>query len=285
MSAAVVRPSAVRLCPGNRPAPMPSPRRSRRPPISPPPFPSTPAKRAEYDPAAAVAPPAGAFVKPEDPIAGSSTVIEAERHREGSAAVGRRSARTRWSRPLDRVRVDSTGRALTHQPGRAGRRQPELAQGRPARADAARGLHPPREDHALRSRAHPRAHRARARLGRARLLRVLPAADAVHAGLDVRRGRQADAGLRPLLDGARRARLDRHGARRPRLRGEVLHRRGQLGPRRQQHPGLLHPGRDEVPRPRPRRQAGAALRDAAGGDRARHVLGLRLADAGDHRTC
>ncbi len=43
---------------------------------------------------------------------------------------------------------------------------------------------------------------------------------------------------------------DGHGARRARLRGEVLHRRGQLRPRRQQHPGLLHPGRDEVPRPR-----------------------------------
>ena len=25
--------------------------------------------------------------------------------------------------------------------------------------------------------------------------------------------------------------------------------RGQLGPRRQQHPGVLHPGRDQVPRP------------------------------------
>ena len=63
---------------------------------------------------------------------------------------------------------------------------------------------------------------------------------------------------------AGRARLDRHGARRARLRREVLHGRRQLGSRRQQHPGLLHPGRDEVPRSRARRQARAALRDAAG---------------------
>jgi catalase len=85
-------------------------------------------------------------------------------------------------------------------------------------------------------------------------------------------------GVRALLHRGRRARLGRHRARRARLRREVLHRRGQLGPGRQQHPGVLHPGRDEVPRPRPRRQARAAPRmpQAAG---ARHLLGLRLADA------
>ena len=44
-------------------------------------------------------------------------------------------------------------------------------------------------------------------------------------------------------------------------------------------PGLLHPGRDQVPRPHPRGEAGAAQRDPAGGVRARHVLGLHLADA------
>ena len=95
----------------------------------------------------------------------------------------------------------------------------------------------------------------------------------------VRGGRQAHAGVRALLDRGRRARLDRHGARRARLRGQVLHRRRQLGPGRQQHPGVLHPGRDEVPRPRPRGQARAAPRHAAGRERARHLLGLRLADA------
>jgi hypothetical protein len=43
--------------------------------------------------------------------------------------------------------------------------QPELAEGRPARADPAGRLHPAREDHPLRPRAHPGAHRARPRLG------------------------------------------------------------------------------------------------------------------------
>ena len=34
---------------------------------------------------------------------------------------------------------------------------------------------------------------------------------------------------------------------------------------------------DQVPRPDPRRQAGARSRDPAGADRARHLLGLRVA--------
>ena len=54
---------------------------------------------------------------------------------------------------------------------------------------------------------------------------------------------------------------------------------GQLGHRRQQHPGVLHPGRDQVPRPDPRGEAGARPRLPAGADGARQLLGLRLADA------
>ena len=38
---------------------------------------------------------------------------------------------------------------------------------------------------------------------------------------------------------------------------EVLHHRGQLRHRRQQHPGLLHPRPDEVPALHPRRRSGA----------------------------
>ena len=165
---------------------------------------------------------------------------------------GNALARSR-ARRLGRARADD-------QPGRADRRQPELAQGGLARPGAARGLHPPREDHPLRSRAHPGAHRACARLRRAWLLRVLRAADRAHARVDLRRSGQAHAGVRALLDRRRRARLDRHRARRARLRRQVLHRRRQLGSRRQQHPGVLHPGRDEVPRPRPCGEAGAASR-------------------------
>ena len=244
-------------------------------------FPSIRTRRPSTIPTRRSRLPKGASVKPADPIVGASTVSERQRIRQGRQRWAEhrpesdgRSARSR-ARRFDRPRAHD-------QPGRPDRRQSELAEGRAARPDAARGLHPSREDHPLRPRAHPRADRACARLGGARLLRMHQGDPRVHARLALRRGRQADAGLRPLLDRARRARLDRHGARRPRLRGEVLHGRGQLGSRRQQHPGLLHPGRDEVPRPGPRRQARAALRDAAGGVGARHVLGLRVADARDH---
>ena len=55
-----------------------------------------------------------------------------------------------------------------------------------------------------------------------------------------------------------------------------------MGSRRQQHPGLLHPGRDQFPRSDPCRQAGAGPRLPAGADRARQLLGLHLADARKH---
>ena len=44
-------------------------------------------------------------------------------------------------------------------------------------------------------------------------------------------------------------------------------------------PGVLHPGRDEVSRSHPLGETRAASRHAAGGERARHLLGFRLADA------
>ena len=245
-------------------------------------FPFNANKPLEYDPEAATAPEEGQSAVPGGPDRGLQ-------HRDGDERIGQgRQRRTSYWQQQDHRPARPRARRL-HRPaaddqsGRARRRQPELAQGRPARADAARRLHPAREDHAFRSRAHPRAHRPRPRLGGARLLRVLQAPRRVHARLALRGGRQADAGVRPLFDRPRRARLDRYRARRPRLRGEVLHRRGQLGPRRQQHPGVLHPGRDEVPRPGPRGEARAALRDAAGRLGARHLLGLRVADARDHR--
>ena len=211
-------------------------------------------KPLEYDPAAAISPKAGVHVKPEDPIVGASTVTEAN----GSEKVGSGGPPIGVNKtiaPLDRVRVDSSNQQLTTNLGvpvadnqhslKAGLRGP----------DAARGLHPPREDHALRSRAYSRTDRARARFGGARLFRVLRAAGTLYARLALRRSRQGDARVRPLLDRPRRTRLDRHGPRRARLRREVLYRRGQLGSGRQQHAGLLHPGCDEVPRPRARRKA------------------------------
>ena len=74
-------------------------------------------------------------------------------------------------------------------------------------------------------------------------------------------GKKTDA-LRPLLDRGRRARRGRRRARHPRLRRQVLHRGGQLGPRRQQHAGLLPARPAQVPRPQPRREARPAHQPA-----------------------
>ena len=221
-------------------------------------MPFNPNKAGEFGEAARKPAP-GAHVEPRDPATTGSTLTETNpspKVGSGAPPVGFNAT----NGPLDRVRVDSGGRVLTTNQGvPVADNQNSLKAGL-ARPGAARRLHPAREDHALRSRAHSRAHRARARLRRARLLRVLRAADEDHARLGVRRGRQAHAGVRALLHRGRRARLDRHRARRARLRGEVLHRRRQLGPGRQQHPGVLHPGRDEVSRPGSRGEARAAPR-------------------------
>src|SRR5215204_4329330 len=75
-------------------------------------FPFNPNKAAEYDPDAALAPPEGASVKPADPIVGASTVTE----RNGSDKIGSGGpniGENPLARSLDRVRVDSTARALT----------------------------------------------------------------------------------------------------------------------------------------------------------------------------
>ena len=147
-------------------------------------------KANEYGELATRGPVEGAHVELPDPIVGASTVTESN----SSAKVGS-GVPTPGDNPTVATARSRPGRLLgsdsDHQSGRAGRRQPELAQGRPARADAARGLHSPRENHPLRSRAHPRADRARPRLGGARLLRVLRAADAhTRASLFAEAGKQ-----------------------------------------------------------------------------------------------
>ena len=243
---------------------------------------STPARAAEYDPDAALAPPRGEPTKAPDPMVGASTVSGTARIRQGWEAVGPSSGRTLTAGPLDRVRVDSTGRVLTTNQGvpvgdnqsslKAGLRGPTLLEDFILREKITHFDHeriPERIVHARGSAAHG-------------CVRVHAGDSRIHPGVPVCRGRQADTGLRPVLDRARRARFDRHGPRRAWLRREVLHRRRQLGPGRQQHSGVLHPGRDEVSRPGARRQAGAAPRDAAGRVGARHVLGLCLADARNH---
>ena len=75
-------------------------------------------------------------------------------------------------------------------------------------------------------------------------------------------GRQEDRPVRPLLDRGRRAGRRRRRARHPRLRREDVHRRRQLGPGGQQHPGLLLPRSAQVPRPQPRGQARPAHQHA-----------------------
>ena len=170
---------------------------------------------------------------------------------------------------------DGPGRRVPDdRPGQPPPRHRPLAQGRPPRAGAAAGPPPAGEDHPLRPRAHPRAGGPRPWRGRARRLPRLRHGREDHQGGVPRQGRR-DAGVRALLHGARLARLRRHGPRHPRLRDEVLHRRGHLRPGRQQHPGLLHPGRDQVPRRHPRRQAAPGPGDPAGPERPRHLLGLR----------
>ena len=69
-------------------------------------------KALEYQADAAIAPPQGVSAKPDDPIVGASTVTEAN----GSDKVGSGSppiGKNQTIAPLDRVRADGTGQALT----------------------------------------------------------------------------------------------------------------------------------------------------------------------------
>lgn len=79
-------------------------------------LPFNPIKAAEYNADAALAPEAGPCVTPDDPIAGASTVTEAntsDKVGSGTPEVGINPT----VGSLDRVRVDSTGRALTTNQG------------------------------------------------------------------------------------------------------------------------------------------------------------------------
>ena len=72
------------------------------------------------------------------------------------------------------ARASRSGQRVPHDgPGRPARPHRRLAEGRRARTRPAGRLPPPREDHALRPRAHPRAGRARPRRRRPRRVRVL----------------------------------------------------------------------------------------------------------------
>lgn len=78
-------------------------------------FPFNPNKPSEYD-TAALSPEPGAFSEPRDPLATASTVSESnasDKVGSGGPAIGRNPT----TGPLDRVRVDSTGRVLTTNQG------------------------------------------------------------------------------------------------------------------------------------------------------------------------
>ena len=140
----------------------------------------------------------------------------------------------------------------TGAPAPSDRNSLTIGAGRADRA-ARRALREP--DGALQPRARPRAQRPRQGRRRVRHLRD-------HRGRLARTRKAAlfqpgvdDRDARALLHRRRRAGLPRHLARPARLLAEVLHDRGQLRPRRQQHPGLLHPRHDEVPALHPQPEA------------------------------
>ncbi|MDQ3419249.1 MAG: catalase [Acidobacteriota bacterium] len=79
-------------------------------------FPFNPIKSAEYDPAAALTPPEGPSVKPADPIVGASTVSESNGS-DKTGSGGPHLGHNPTAGSLDRVRVDSSGRAITTNQG------------------------------------------------------------------------------------------------------------------------------------------------------------------------
>ena len=243
-------------------------------------FPFNAAKPSEFGERARD-PAVGQAVEPPHPLVSGSTLTEIN----ASQKVGSGNPQVSFNpgnASLDRVRVDSGGRVLTTNQGvpvadnqnslKAGFRGPALLEDFILREKITHFDHeriPERIVHARGSGAHGYFEC------------YAPLTELTRASIFAEAGKRTP-GVRPLFHGRRRARLHRYRARRPRVRRQVLHRRRQLGSRRQQHPGVLHPGRDEVPRPHSLGQAGAAPRDAAGRLRARHVLGLRLADARIH---
>ena len=99
---------------------------------------------------------------------------------------------------------------------------------------------------------------------------------------DLRDGREEDGHVHPLLDGRLVARRPGRGPRPAWLRDEVLHRGRQLGPRGQQHAGLLHPGRHQVPGLHPFAEARPVHEPARAGQRVGFLLPLARSHAPVH---
>ncbi len=174
-------------------------------------IPFNPIKGAEYDPTSALAPHEGPSVKPADPIVGASTVTESndsEKAGSGGPIIGHNPT----VGPLDRPCVwTPRSRAADDEcrgcplptikaPSKRGCAGPPCS-----KTSSSAKRSPISTTNASPSESFMRAARRRTATSSAQ------GASGVHAGVAVRGGRQADAGLRPLLDGARRARIDRHG--------------------------------------------------------------------------
>ena len=200
--------------------------------------------------------------------------VPKERQHDPSSTDRPHTGRPGAPRGVDPDRPEHGGRARLDDRHRRSRRQrPQQPDHRSGRADPAARRALPEPDGALQPGADPRAQRTCQGLGRLRGVRDHRGHVAVHQGGAVPAwGPDRHAGA--VLDRRRRAGLPRHLARPPRVRAEVLHLRGQLRPRRQQHPDLLHPGHHEVPALHPQPEAPRGL----GAARQPHAVGLLVAE-------
>ncbi len=125
-------------------------------------------------------------------------------------------------------------------------------------------LSSPRKDHAFRSRAHSGAGgptpAAPPPTASFRSMRTCPTSPWPASSPTPHARHRFSCAFRPLPDRAVRPTSRAMCA----LRSEILHGGRRLGPGRQQHPGLLYPGRDQVSRPHPCGEARAEQRNTAG---------------------
>ena len=147
--------------------------------------------------------------------------------------------------PARRVPGERRGNALHHRPGRAGRRHRQLAEGRRTRARrCSRTSTSARRSRTSTTSASRSGSCTPAAPGAHGVFEVYELAGRVHHGRLPQRPGRRDAGLRAVLD-RRPARAARPTPSRD-VRGfatKFYTERGQLRPGRQQHAGLLHPGR------------------------------------------
>ncbi len=174
---------------------------------------------------------------------------------------------------LRSVYGSSESTASDHGRRPADRRQSERVDGGTAGTAAHPGCAAAGADPALQPGAHSGTRRARQGKRRLRHLHRHERRDPLHEGGLPVGGGQADRGVRALFDGGGRAGCGRCRTGRAGLRREVLHRRRQLRPGRQQHAGLLRARSLQVPDVHP--LAEAAPEDEPSGSR--HAVGFLVA--------